>query len=93
MRSRCRRCFCMNNNYSNMPIKCKQDVIETGCNDLSCSNSNYNEACSCGFDDDEIDVFPNNPSLGQSYVPIQTMEETFKPCARIKMRNYFSRIS
>ena len=30
--------------------------------------------------DDYEDVFPSNPMLAQSYVPWQTMNETFKPC-------------
>ena len=91
MRNRCRRCFCMNNNYSNsnMPIKCNQDVLETGCNNVCNNNSNYNESCNCGFDDDEMVVFPSNPMLGQSYVPIQTMDETFKPCAGLKHGTIF----
>ena len=42
---------------------------------------NFNENCNCGFDDDnESDVFPDNPMLAQSYVPIQFMDKTFKPC-------------
>ena len=32
--------------------------------------------------------FPDNPMLGQSYVPIQYMDKTFKPC-RIKMGTIF----
>ena len=74
---RCRRCYCMNN------YLCKdKNMIEKSCNEVDkcCSNMSYNENCNCGFDDDELDVFPENPMLAQSYVPIQYMDETFKPC-------------
>ena len=77
---RCRRCRCMNNNP-----KChNESMMEKACNDNNkcyCNEMNYNENCSCGFDEEEeIDVFPSNPMLGQSYVPIQYMDQTFKPC-------------
>lgn len=89
MRNRCRRCCSMNNNYfnSNMQNKCTNlDMMEDSCNNICTSTQNYNENCGCGFDDDYFDdVFPENPMLGQSYVPIQTMNETFRPC--IGLRN------
>lgn len=91
MRNRCRRCFCMNNNYSNtnMPTKCNQDILESSCNNLCENHSSYNTCCNCGFDDDIQDVFPENPMLAQSYVPIQTMNETFKPCIGLKKGTIF----
>ena len=72
---RCRRCSCMNN------CNCvNQNMLETSCNNTCPSSPDYNTNCSCGFDDDEMDVFPSNPMLAQSYVPYQYMEDTFKPC-------------
>ena len=74
---RFRRCHCMNYN----PGCNNQNMIEKACNnEYSCPNMNYNENCNCGFDDDEMDVFPDNPMLAQSYVPWQFMDETYKPC-------------
>ena len=77
---RVRRCYCMNYN----PQCNNNNMIEKACdnNNQCCyKEMNYNENCSCGFDEDEmIDVFPKNPMLAQSYVPIQYMDETFKPC-------------
>lgn len=76
---RFRRCYCMNNNQH-----CQnKDMIEKACNSnkCNCPTMGYNQNCSCGFDEDEMDVFPENPMLAQSYVPIQYMDETFKPCA------------
>ena len=32
------------------------------------------------INDEEMDVFPSDPKLAQSYVPFQYMEDTFKPC-------------
>lgn len=73
---RYRRCSCMNNCncYNN-------NILETSCNNISSAYQNYNSNCSCGFDEDEnIDVFPSNPKLSQSYVPFQYMDKTYKPC-------------
>lgn len=70
----------MNNNICGNNDK---NLIEKSCNNMNnqCPSTEYNENCNCGFDDDvEVDVFPENPVLAQSYVPIQYMDETFKPC-------------
>lgn len=92
MRNIRRRCYCLNNNYMNLNSSnncTKPDVIEDACKNIEC-NQDYNENCSCGFDDDNMsNVFPENPMLGQSYVPIQTMGETFKPCVGLKNGTLF----
>ena len=36
-----------------------------------------------------MNVFPDNPMLAQSYVPIQFMDRTFKPCIGLKMGTIF----
>ena len=36
-----------------------------------------------------MNVFPENPMLAQSYVPIQYMDETFKPCIGLKHGTIF----
>ena len=46
------------------------------------------DCCECGFEEEES-VFPENPMLGQSYVPIQYMDKTFKPCVGLKMGTIF----
>lgn len=56
------------------------------------NNSNNNcidekEKCQCGFSDSN--VFPTNFMYGQSYVPIQTMNTTFKPDVALKMGSLF----
>ena len=80
---RCRKCSCMNNN------NCfNKDVLETSCK-KACNSKNYGNDCSCGFDDEEVDVFPSNPKLAQSYVPFQYMEETFKPCVGLEHGTIF----
>ena len=82
MNRRFRRCRCMYNmnNYS-------QDVLEDKCSNVS-TTQNYNDECECGFDE-EYDVFPTNPMLAQSYVPIQIMDKTFKPCVGLKHGTIF----
>ena len=81
-----RRCHCMNNNYSTSMKN--SDIIETSCNN-TCTNEKYNSDCSCGFDDEYQDVFPSNPMLGQSYVPIQFINDTLKPCAGLENGTIF----
>lgn len=73
MNRRYRRCYCMNNNNN-----FSQDGIEEKCSDVISHNNYENDECACGFDE-EYDVFPVNPMLAQSYVPIQYMDKTFIP--------------
>ena len=88
MRRNYRRFCCMNNNYSNINDDCsKKNLLENSCNNV-CDNQNYNENCSCGFDEYE-GVFPENPMLAQSYVPTQFLDETFKPCVGLKNGTIF----
>ena len=80
---RCRKCFCMNNDE--MQTCNNTNVLENHCNNINSDEQNYNENCSCGFDDDNLyNVLPLNPNLAQSYVPLQIMNETFKPCPGLK---------
>lgn len=87
MRPKWRRYCCMNNNIE---ANDNMEIMEKACNNIASENEKYNSNCSCGFDD-EVDnnVFPENPSLGQSYVPIQIMDETFKPCKGLKCGTLF----
>ena len=47
-------------------------------NTLNITTNNDNNSCNCGFEKSK-NTFPENPILGQSYVPIQTSEKTFIP--------------
>ena len=90
-RFRGRNCMCCNNN---------NQVLEDVCDDVSnyntasnnncdmdcCEMNNYD--CGCGFDTEES-VFPMNPMLAQSYVPIQTLDKTFTPCCGLKNGTIF----
>lgn len=78
----CNKCGCMNNS----DIK---DVLEDVCDDVATlSASDDDDSCGCGFDE-ELPVFPENPTLAQSYVPYQYLNETFKPCVGLKMGTIF----
>ena len=84
---RFRRCHCMNN-YG----RCERpNMIEDICDNVEqYPTMDMNNQCDCGFDDEEeIDVFPKNPMLAQSYVPIQYMDETFKPCVGLDKGTIF----
>ena len=82
-----KNCNCMcncNMNQENSPL-------ETICDDVQTNNTNMcgcNNQCQCGFNEEES-VFPSNPMLGQSYVPIQRMTNTFTPCCGLKNGTIF----
>lgn len=78
-----RKCCCLYN-----PCNDDKNLYETLCNNMTCNNNNYNNNCSCGFDEDE-DVFPSNPMFGQSYVPFQTMNQTYMPCSGLEKGTIF----
>lgn len=95
MYNRYRRCFCQN--------QYNPQVIENICNDVGvtaeysntshcgcdcCCMGDNSTNCGCGFDE-EKNVFPSNPMLAQSYVPIQYMDKTFTPCCGLKMGTIF----
>ena len=89
MFGRNQKCYCMNKNYTNNDDM-QSDVIETECPcNASMNVSMYNDNCDCGFDEEYNSVFPENPSLGQSYVPYQFMDKTFKPAVGLKMGTIF----
>ena len=78
-----RRCCCLYNSG-----KEDKHLYETLCNDVPSNNNNYNNSCSCGFDEED-DVFPQNPMFAQSYVPFQTMNDTYMPCSGLKKGTIF----
>lgn len=91
MFNRYQRCCCQNN-YN-------PKVIETICNHVGTSpeyenncgcNSNNNSFMNsgCGFKEEPC-VFPENPMLAQSYVPVQQLENTFTPRCGLKMGTIF----
>ena len=77
---RIKRYSCMNNQNE----LCEKENLESACQNEYCKCDEYDNYCECGFDEDQS-VFPENPMLGQSYVPIQHMDKTFKPNIGLKM--------
>ena len=78
---RYRKCCCQKN--------FDEKIIETACNNCGTTADYYmannkEDSCDCGFDKGES-VFPQNPMLAQSYVPIQTLDKTFTPHVGLKM--------
>lgn len=77
-----RSCSCMVN-------PCIDDIndclLEDDCNQNY--EVNYND-CNCGFDEYESQ-FPSCPMYGESYVPIQYMDKTFKPKVGLEMGTIF----
>lgn len=85
-----KNCNCMcncNMNQENSPLETICDDVQND-NTNMCGCSNSNNQCMCGFNEEES-VFPSNPMLGQSYVPIQRMTNTFTPCCGLKNGTIF----
>lgn len=82
-RRRCRRC-CYMNDSSNY----KDDMMEQKCNNVVSNCPCNMNSCECGFDEDDTG-FPQNPMYGQSYVPVQQMDEVFMPSVGLKMGTIF----
>ncbi len=79
-----RKCCCLYNSCKNED----KSSYEKLCNNVQNNMNSYNNNCSCGFDEEE-DVFPENPMFGQSYVPFQTMNETYMPCSGLEKGTIF----
>ena len=79
--NRFRKCYMNNFQCTN------SNQLETKCNNIYPS-IDYTDNCSCGFDED-MDVFPKDPMLSQSYIPFQYMEETFLPEVSLKKGTLF----
>ncbi len=79
-----RHCCCNNsaNNYDNESVDEEISPSSNICHTLETN-------CSCGFDMDSEAVFPVNPTLAQSYVPIQRMNKIFSPEVGLKMGTIF----
>lgn len=96
MYNRFRGCSCMCYNNDNQVLEDVCDNVSSydmasdnnccNCNTDCCQMNQYD--CSCGFDTEES-VFPSNPMLAQSYVPIQTLDKTFTPCCGLKNGTIF----
>ena len=96
MYNRFRGCSCMCYNNDNQVLEDVCDNVSSydmasdnnccNCNTDCCQMNQYD--CSCGFDTEES-VFPSNPMLAQSYVPMQTLDKTFTPCCGLKNGTIF----
>lgn len=98
MFNRYNRCCCQNKyNPEIIESLCNNvattaDYAQDPGNSCSCRRNNMvnTNSCSCGFDEEPVsNMFPSNPMLGQSYVPLQEMNRTFTPCCGLKMGTIF----
>lgn len=81
MYKRLNKCCQCNTNMNNQDIS---DLLEGVCNNVDTMSAfDDDDLCGCGFNT-RMPIFPENPSLGQSYVPYQFLDETFKPCVGLK---------
>ena len=65
----------------------KENALENICDDVMTLSDYDLDKCDCGFDDDSI--FPENPILGNSYVPNQILKTTFMPNVGLKLGTIF----
>ena len=77
-----RHCNCGNNNDYE-----KNNYMQEACSNVVNYDTMYDD-CECGFDE-ENNMFPENPMYAQSYVPVQTMNQTFIPSVGLKMGTIF----
>ena len=98
MFNRYNRCCCQNKyNPEIIESLCNNvgttaDYAQDPGNICSCRRNNMvnTNSCSCGFDEEPVsNMFPSNPMLGQSYVPLQEMDKTFTTCCGLKMGTIF----
>ena len=66
----------------------KKPILEDICDDVLTLSNYENDDCSCGFDED-TGPFPQNPVLGESYVPNQMLKTTFMPNVGLKLGTIF----
>ena len=64
-----------------------KEYYEGHCSNVMNTLDTYDD-CECGFGN-SYNPFPENPVLGQSYVPVQIMDKTFKPDIGLKMGTIF----
>lgn len=82
---KCSKCF---KNYNNCPAM-EYDKCDLEENCYNVSNYEYEtDKCACGFDED-FNGFPENPMYAQSYVPIQQMNQVFRPEVGLKKGTIF----
>ncbi len=72
-------------NYNTCP--CRNNNSNLVMNSNNNQNNNRDDKCACGFNDQS--AFPENYMYGQSYVPIQYINTTFKPTVALKMGTLF----
>ena len=89
--SRYRRCCCQKNYNNNiLESECKKCGMNDNLYENDVLDAYTSDDCKCGYNNENNrNVFPENPVLGQSYVPIQYMDKTFKPCVGLKMGTIF----
>jgi len=80
MYRKCWKCnYSCNNNMNDSEY---ENCLEESYADVDNTLGLYDD-CECGYDYNN--VFPENPTLAQSYVPVQTLDKTFIPCVGLKM--------
>jgi len=65
-----------------------EEVLEDSCKCVENDMDMDSNDCECGFDEADNGL-PSNPQLAQSYVPLQVMGRTFKPCVGLKKGTIF----
>ena len=96
-----RSCGCKNNNYydpmetelndNSCGCGCKDDEDSMYDNSCGCggySNDDYMSDCACGYNE-PYSVFPTDPTLAESYVPTQYLNQAYKSCIGLKKGTIF----
>ncbi len=55
---RYKKCYCMNNSYTNDSCEMQNDIMEKQCDNVVSYEDAY-DGCQCGFEEEEIDKIQN----------------------------------
>ena len=78
---------CRRRYWNNMHIP--EEALEDSCKCVQSDMYMDSDECECGFDDYYENGLPSDPMLAQSYVPLQTLNKTFKPSVALRKGTIF----
>ncbi len=74
-----RNCGCMNDS--------EDSIYDNSCG-MYANNDDYMSDCACGYNE-PYSQFPSDPTLAESYIPTQYMNNVFKSCPGLKNGTMF----
>lgn len=63
-------------------------IYDNSCNMYSNGDNDMSDGCSCGFTE-PYSAFPSDPTIAESYVPVQTLNQVYKPATGLRKGTIF----